>query len=459
MSRRSLTRATAIVVAGMILGRLTGMVRELSIAGTLGVTPDADLVIIVISIPELLTALLVGGAVGAVLVPEFHRLRDAESPSAAHQFVCQSLLGIGLASVLVLPLLVPCARFLAMVVAPGFEGQQLQRATAIVRVVLIAFPCCTLAAVTTAALQASGRVATASLGTFLFNGVLIVAIVAMLMPGRVEFLGWAVVAAASTRLLSQLAACWHAGLFSEGWQGGLRLTRLNRSLAIRYALALTAISLTMFAPLISRALASLLEGGIATFNYALKLVELPRGLLTTVLTMVFFPRISQLFTSRRSQQAKKTVEKVTRLAILVTLPLAVGLIAGAHPIVSLLFERGQIGPAEVERIAALARIAFAALPALVLVLLAMSVFHAQSNTRFPFVVSLLMTVAHLAVSAALFFAWGEKGLMAALVVVTWLHWLVLAVSLRRRYGISMLGARLALDKTTFRQERPEPKTT
>ncbi|MCH8042457.1 MAG: hypothetical protein IID44_01950 [Planctomycetes bacterium] len=456
MSRQALTRATVVVVIGMILGRLSGMVRELSMAGMLGVTSDADLAIFAISIPDLLTAMLVGGAVGAVLVPEFHRLTTEESPAAAHQLVCQSLLGIGLASLLVSLLLAAGGRYLVMMLAPGFSGAQLAAATALLRTVLIAFPCCTLAAVTSAALQARGRVAVVSLGTLLLNAVLIAAIVALLAPGSVGILGWAVVAATSVRLVSQWAACWHAGLLRGGWQGALRLRRLDRGLVVRYALALSAIGLTVFAPLISRAFASTIDGGIATFNYAFKLVELPRGLLAAALTMVLFPRISQLFSSRKAEQAGRLVGEVTRLVIVLSVPLAIGLCLGARPIVSLLFERGQIGPSEVERIAALARIAFAALPALVLVVLAMSVFHAQNNTRFPFVVSLAMTGLHVALSAALLAIWGEAGLMAAIVAVAWLHWLILAVGLRRSYGISMLGTSPAWGKTSL---APAPKTT
>jgi putative peptidoglycan lipid II flippase len=459
MSRRSLTRATTVVVLGMILGRLSGMVRELSMAGILGVTPDADLAIFAISIPDLLTALLIGGAAGAVLVPEFHRLATEESPEAANQLVCQSLLGIGLASLLVSLLLAVGGRYLVMLLAPGFAGAQLDAAAALLRTVLIAFPCCTLAAVTAAALQARGCVAVVSLGTLLLNAVLIAAIVALLAPGSVGVLGWAIVAAAGVRLISQLVACWCAGLWVGGWRGALRLRRLDRGLVIRYTLALSAIGLTVFAPLVSRAFASLFEGGVATFNYAYKLVELPRGLLAAALTMVLFPRISQLFAGRRAKQAKRLVGEVTRLIILLSVPLAIGLWAGARPIVSLLFERGQIGPGEVERIATLARIAFVALPALVLVLLAMSVYHAQNNTRFPFLVSLAMTIVHLALSAALLAAWGEVGLMVAIVAVAWLHWLMLAVGLRYSYGISILGTSLRWSKNSFTAETPEPKTT
>ena len=54
---------------------------------------------------------------------------------------------------------------------------------------------------------------------------------------------------------------------------------------------------------------------------------------------------------------------------------------------------------------------------------------------------------------------GAAGLMTAIVAVAWLHWLILAVGLRRSYGISMLGTSPVWGKRSFAAESVEPKTT
>ncbi|WP_219927722.1 hypothetical protein, partial [Aeromonas sp. HMWF016] len=54
----------------LFLGRISGFLRELFIASSFGVSKTSDLIIVLLSIPDVLVNLLVGGALGMILVPE-----------------------------------------------------------------------------------------------------------------------------------------------------------------------------------------------------------------------------------------------------------------------------------------------------------------------------------------------------------------------------------------------------
>jgi len=331
------------------------------------------------------------------------------------------------------------APLVVSLLAPGFSGADRGEAVRLVRIVMLALPLCPLAAITSAALQSRGRVALTAVGTLIFNAVLIAAIVALLARSGVVALAWAVVAAAALRFASQLIACARGGMFAGGMTRLVRLTRLRGDLPGRYLMALGAIGLTVAIPVIARAMASGDVGSMAAFTYAFKLVELPRGLIVAVLTMVLFPRLSRLFDEGRAGEGERLIARGTNLILLFTLPVAICFAACAGPVVSLLFERGAVGAGEAARIAMLARVAFVSLPALGLVTIAMNVFHAHRHTRFPLLATLAVAAVHVAVSAAVVRPWGDVGLMVTVSAVCWLHCLLLCGGLWWRYRISIFG--------------------
>ena len=69
-------------LAGILLGRIAGFVRESFIVAHFGASEQADYAVLILTIPDLLINMLVGGAMGAALIPEFKRL----TPKQGWQF-------------------------------------------------------------------------------------------------------------------------------------------------------------------------------------------------------------------------------------------------------------------------------------------------------------------------------------------------------------------------------------
>ena len=71
---------SGIVVGFLIgLGRLTGFTRELLIAGNFGASQESDLIILILTTPDILINFLIGGALGIVLVPDLKSRNKQES--------------------------------------------------------------------------------------------------------------------------------------------------------------------------------------------------------------------------------------------------------------------------------------------------------------------------------------------------------------------------------------------
>jgi len=74
--------AGLLVSGGILLGRLTGFLREVAVASRFGVSRDADIILFSLTLPDFLINLLMGGALAAALIPEFKR----STPKTFDQF-------------------------------------------------------------------------------------------------------------------------------------------------------------------------------------------------------------------------------------------------------------------------------------------------------------------------------------------------------------------------------------
>jgi putative peptidoglycan lipid II flippase len=435
LSSRPLLESAALVGGGMLLGRLTGFVRDASLVGVLGVTRDTDLAIFTLTIPDLLTALLLGGAAGAVLIPELQRLKRQESALAATQLAIQAFIIVGFASAVLAVVFAVAASWVVQVLAPGFATENLDQAVHLLRIALIGFPLAAVTMVSTAALQARERFGMPALGTPLYNAILLASIWGFLSPGRLSVLAWAVVAAAALRLLSQLS--WGTKYFEGSLRGVARLSRWHGALTRRYAEALGALGLTFLNPVVARAIASTTPGDTTAVYLAHRLVDLVMGLCVAVLNTLLFPRLSAAFLENDRGRAQHLARRATVILLWITVPSTAYLLVCAGPVVAILFQHGRVAGAETDYLASLIRLALLSLPASSLIIFLTSLFHAQRETRTPLRIGILTTSLHLGAAWLGYRQWGAAGLLTAGTLLAWLQAALLSLKLRRCHGLKL----------------------
>lgn len=436
--QRSVSLSAFLVGIAIILGRLTGLLRILGLATVLGVSYANDLAVLIISVPDFLNAMLIGGAMAAVLVPEIHRKKRELSDESSSQLIVQTSVAVAVVSGVLALLLASAAPWFTRVLASGFTTAQINQASSLITIVLWAFPVAAVTAVTSAILQSEHKPQIPAYGNLFFNVILISAILFWVTPEHLPVLAWAVVGAALFRLLTQFVPCLCAGVFRGGFQELFTFATLNRRLIIKYLQALTAIGLVVAFPVVSRSFASAFEGGISLFEYAQKLVELPRGLLGAILTMVIFPRLSHAFSEGKADAGAQMISQASGLILLVTIPVTVVIYGCAEPLISLLFERGHFSAIDVTRTAELLQIAILSMPALIMSILTMDVFYAQHETMVPFKLSLLSLISLVVLSLVLRNMLGITGVMLAFVITSWIHFLMLTIGLYLKMQVSVI---------------------
>ena len=286
---KQIITASIIINIGLLLGRLLGFFREIIIAQGYGATWQADVTVTVLTLPDILINILVGGALTAALVPSFVADKAQASRLAYQASVSIFVLFLVLALVLAWQ-----STLLVNLLAPGYTGVTAQQAQTGVSYVVLLLPLFVLTGVTTALLQSREHYAISSLGTFFFNGVLIIGLLLTIQQQHFNTLTLVLVvlAAGAVRYVSQLLAVRP----SLNPIGGLSPWLISSDLVRRYWQAMISGGILFVYPVAARAFASYTgEGGVAVFNYAMRLIELPLLICVSFLGIVLLPKLSQAY--------------------------------------------------------------------------------------------------------------------------------------------------------------------
>ena len=340
-SGRALAYAGIITAVGMLFGRLAGFVRELFVASYFGTSTLADSSIVLLTLPDLLIGLFMGGAINIVFIPFFQKIPNQER---FRTFVTIQLFTVMSFISLCLVFYVG-AHFLLDILAPSLDSKAKLELLPLLRWTLIAVPITAGTAVTRAFLQSEQRFTTTAFANFIYN--LIVILCISLFTGRwgIEAVVFGIILGTTLRWCSQLANILF--VVPRVWPFKSKIPA--RELTAKYAQALGAGTILILYPYIARSFASLYfeDGSIAIFNYAYKLTELPFGVAISVFAIVIFPKLSSLSkdTVGLSQSAHLLVSRSIEVLFFLSIPLSLSLIW--------LFYHYQLNPIEVFNIPSL----------------------------------------------------------------------------------------------------------
>ena len=340
-------RAGLISLGLLLLSRVLGLARESVQAWAFGTTGVADVVVLMLTLPDLAGAILAGGALSYALLPWWAR-QAPQALAQSQRRTSRIFFGTGLI-LAVWVILMPST--LGGWLAPGARDALSSEVVIAMRWAALAVPASLLTLVWYTRLQHERDV----VGMYGMNVVHTgVVIVAMLLAAS---------SSEPALIVSLLGA-------------GLLLAFLVRLLFLRWRLgrlmppppppatgaivegfphwhiwvwALLATSLPAALPLLARTLVSGTgEGALATFNYAWKLAELPNQLAIQVVAVLAFPAFA------RAHAAGREFTVQLRAAFMLSWTLAcaaaLGLWLAATPLTRLLFGWGRMESAQVAEI-------------------------------------------------------------------------------------------------------------
>jgi murein biosynthesis integral membrane protein MurJ len=409
----SLLRAGLWLSAGIAAGRLAGFVREAILARRYGLSSDADVAVVVLTLPDSLLNILIGSAMAAALVPALAAQRQVHGQAGVDRLHAQiAALAVVLGGLLTCALIV-VSRPLVQILNPGLAPAQVAQAAELIGVALWAVPLTVLSSVVGAGLQERERFASTALGTLWFNGAVIFALLLWWQEGHeghegqemLVAMAWAMIAGAALRVGLQLCE-WRAVGGGWAWLGGGWLP--ERRMAVSYLHILAAGGALLLLPLAGRWFASFAgSGSIAGWTYASKLFELPLQVLVTVFATALFPRFSRLLAAGDEPRARAFLNLGGQVVLICATTAAIIIAALAPEVVAVAF---HLPAADGEKIVGLLRCLLIALPFAGLSALLQAWYAADRDTRTPVLAGSISVAVFFAAGWPVMQTWGLPGL-------------------------------------------------
>jgi putative peptidoglycan lipid II flippase len=398
-------------------------------------------------VPFFVQRLLLGGTLSIVFIPTLADVlargdEDELRRLTAQLFSVVVVVGIGMVIVgqVIAPVLVPIA-------APGFVANQPQLALTIylTRLNFLAMFFLALSVFTTAFLQARNRFTAPAVAPLVFNVVTILGTLWLGPAMGIVGLAVAWIAGTAAQFAVQAPPLHWAGFryrLTFDWSHPAMRTVARLALPAMLGLAIVEIN-----AYVGRFLASLLPAApgvnaVAALDYAYAIAQAPVGILAISVATVLFPGMTRLAAAGERDALSRTTSLGMRSVLFLMLPVSAGLVAFAHPIVRLMFERGEFDPAATAVVAAcLSAYAIGLVPMAAYYVITRT-YYALHNMRTPVLTGAGMVGLNAVLAVAFMRLWGVAGIALATAIVSFVNVGLLLILLNRALG-SIEGRRIA----------------
>lgn len=450
----SVARSAGIVSMAVMASRILGLVREMVFAFFFGASKSyaIDAYFIAFRIPNLLRDLFAEGALSSAFVTVFSDYLVTKGEKEA--FRLSNLIATAL--MLILGILVVLGVIFAptvvAIIAPGYESEP-EKFALTIRLTRVMMPFILLVAMAAKAmgiLNARDRFGIPALASSFFN-----------LGSIIGGLGFAVflvdptfahpISAIVDHPTDAIFGMAYGVLIGGFFQFAVQWPSLRRA-GFRYRPMLSFTDpgvrriLNLMGPavigaaavqvniLINSNFASKIpgDGPVTWLNYAFRLMQFPIGVFGVAIATATLPSISRSAALEEMGTFRRTLASSIRLALLLTVPSAVGLAVLSRPIIALIYERGGFHSIDTDHTAGALAFYALGLAGYSAIRILAPAFYALNDARTPMMISLFSIVTNFVMNWMLVDKLHERGLALSTSTVALMNFALLYLIMRRR---------------------------
>jgi len=400
-----LSRAAILVAVSFGINKLVAILRQLIIARQFGLSSELDVFNVANNIPDLLYALISGGALAVAIIPVMTEVMNKKDREAAW-YVFSQVANIAFLTTLILSLLVaifawPLVQH-PLGIAPGFDLDQQSLVVRLMRLDLIGTIIFSMAGLLIAGLQANQHFLLPAIGPILYNfgqifGALVLspregyAIGGITLPAYglgIDGLVYGVLLGSLLYFIIQIP-----GLFKYKfkWSPGLNFSDPHvRKILVMLGPRLVSMLFYQLTFIARDNLASRLPlGSVTALTYGWMILQVPETLIGTAIGTALLPTLSEQIAKNEKAAFTRTIQNVSRILIALAIPSAIVLSAVLQPFLSFAFGFDAAGT---QLMVSTTRTFLIGLLGHVFIELGARIFFAQQNASIPLVGSFINLV-------------------------------------------------------------------
>ncbi|KAF0110484.1 MAG: hypothetical protein FD147_1630 [Chloroflexi bacterium] len=359
MNFSRLTKISLLLAFFFFLDKILAFIRQILIARQFGLSRELDAFNVANNVPDLLFALISGGALAIAFIPVLSQVLIRSGKKTAWELFSRIanlafLVTVGLA--ILVAIFAPVMVGAEIGIAPGFNMVQQDLVVRLMRLNLIATLIFSVSGLVMAGLQANQHFLLPAMAPLFYNVGQIIG-VTMLSPDKgyvigpvtlpafglgVQGLVYGVIIGALLHLAIQIP-----GLMKYNFRWIPRIDLKNEDVRRVIRLMgprLLTMLFIQFIFLIRDNLASrLAAGSVTSLTYGWMIQQVPETLIGTAIGTALLPTLSEHFSNDQKAAFSETIQKAVKVLTALTLPIAAVLAIGLKPLLGLAFDFGAEG--------------------------------------------------------------------------------------------------------------------
>ncbi len=437
------TRASGVVAAAVMLSRVLGLVREILFSALFG-SKLLGIFIVAFRAPNLLRDLFAEGALSTAFITVFSGKIEKEGPNAAWALAAKMLTLATVFMSVVTVLGVVFAEPLIDLLAGGFAEESREMTILLTRIMFPFILMVSLAALVMGMLNSRNVFGVPALASSFFNIGSIIGGLGLgywIDPafGERALIGLAIgtLIGGMLQLLFQVPSLGKVGFrFRPDFLWRDEGVRRTLTLMVPSVIAASAVQVNVF---VNTSFATFTPGGpsaVTWLNNSFRLMQLPLGIFGVAVATVTLPVVSRIAASVDQSNFGSTLGKALRLVVFLTLPSAVGLYFLAHPIIDVIYQRGEFLPEDSLQTAFALQLYVLGLVSYAGIKVFSPAFYAIDRKWTPMLVSFGSISLNIALNYYLIFVqdWGHRGLALSTAVSATLNFVTLYLLMGRTTG-------------------------
>ena len=338
MKMSRIAKSSLIIAVFFAIDKVFGLLRQVLFNRTFG--PDErDIFFVSNNIPDLLSALISGGALGLALIPVMTEYLDKEGRPAAWALFNRIInLAFLVTAGVALVIMLVAEPLIQHVIAPGFNDPAKWALTVqLMRLDLLAILIFSLSGLVMAGLQANQHFLTPAMAPTLYNLGQLTGILLLAPRFGIYGMVYGVILGALLHLGIQIPALLR---YQYRWAPRLELRHpgVTKVLALMGPRVLSMLCLHAYFLFRDRFASFFQEGGVSALNNGWFIMQLPETLIGTAIAIALLPSLSEYINLEQIDQFRQTVNRALRVMLALTLPAAALLAVAIRPLVQFVFD-------------------------------------------------------------------------------------------------------------------------
>lgn len=325
------------VVAFTLIGKMLGFLREILLSYYFGASGISDAYLISQNIPGSIFQFVAAGLT-TCFVPVYFLVKNEKGSKEAKDFTDSIATLVFLFSIIVLIFVCLFTDIIVKLFASGFDTETMRLAVIFTRIGVTSLLFSAFLYVFNSFLQANNSFLPVAVSVIPYNFFLIIAII---LGAKVHIYLLAVVSSIAVLIqllfiIPTISKFKYKYNFKLGFDDAYVISFFKLLMPV-----LVGVSINELNTLIDKTIASQVAvGGISALVYATSLINLIQGGLVQPVAMVFYPKITQAVTAEDGKSIKSQVEGAINTLLTFLIPITIGMIILARPIVKVLFGHG-----------------------------------------------------------------------------------------------------------------------